>query len=379
MRAVVLTDVNRLEVRDVASPAPRPDEIRVRVAAVGLCGTDLHIVAGHANYNRDADGRVVPLSDQPQVLGHEIAGVVEDVGRDVADIQPGDQVIVDQGRNCVSERRSPLCEYCATGDSHQCELYREHGITGLPGGFAEYLTIPAVNAVRIASDVEMADAALAEPLACVVHSTDLLTRADARYTLASGDGRAVRTVVVCGAGPSGLLFVQYLRRVLRFDGLLLVIEPNVKRRALAGRFGAETVDAVASDAADAVREHTQGRGAELVIEASGSGRALAALPRYIRKQATVLLYGHGHDGVDASVLNLLQFMEPRIVSPAGASGGFEPDGRPTVYVSALHLIERGTIEVAPLITHRYRSLESVPNAFAGDHRSPDYVKGVVLL
>jgi L-iditol 2-dehydrogenase len=377
MRAVVLTDVNRLELRDVPSPAPNAYEVRVRVAAVGLCGTDLHIVAGHANYNRDANGRVIPLDEEPQILGHELAGVVEDAGRDVSDLRVGDRVVLDQGRNCVSEHRT-LCEYCETGDSHQCELYREHGITGLPGGFAEYVTIPAVNAVRVRSELDMAEAALAEPLACVVHSTDLLTRADARYTLA-GNGDSVRTAIVCGAGPSGLLFVQYLRRVLGFDGLLLVIEPNAKRRALAERFGAETIDPSAIDAADAVRERTRGRGAELVIEASGSGPALAGLPRLIRKQATVLLYGHGHDGVDASVLNLLQFMEPRIISPAGASGGFEPDGRPVVYVSALRLIERGTIEVAPIITHRYRSLDSVPDAFAGDHRSPEYVKGVVLL
>jgi L-iditol 2-dehydrogenase len=379
MRAVVLTGVNRLEVRDVPSAAPASHEVRVRVAAVGLCGTDLHIVAGHANYNRDAAGRVIPLSEEPQILGHEIAGIVEDVGRDVSDLRPGDRVIVDQGRNCVSERRSPLCEYCATGDSHQCELYREHGITGLPGGFAEYVTIPAVNLVPVASQVDMAEAALSEPLACVVHSTDLLTRTEARYTIAARDGRTVRTAVVCGAGPSGLLFVQHLRRVLGFDGLLLVVEPNAKRRALAERYGAETIDPVVHDAADVVRERTRGRGAELVIEASGAGPALAGLPRLIRKQATVLLYGHGHDGVDASVLNLLQFMEPRLVSPAGASGGFEPDGRPTVYVRALRLIEEGRIDVAPLISHRYRSLDSVPDAFAGDHRSPDYVKGVVLL
>ena len=379
MRAVVLTGVNRLEVRDVPSAPPLPHEVRVRVAAVGLCGTDLHIVAGHANYNRDTGGRVIPLSEEPQILGHEIAGIVEDVGRDVNDVRPGDRVIVDQGRNCVSEHRSPLCEYCVTGDSHQCELYREHGITGLPGGFAEYLTIPAVNAVRIASQVDMAEAALSEPIACVVHSTDVLTRTDARYTLAAGDGRSVRTAVVCGAGPSGLLFVQYLRRILGFDGLLLVVEPNAKRRALAERFGAETIDPVVDDAADVVRERSHGRRAELVIEASGAGAALAALPRLIRKQATVVLYGHGHDGVDASVLNLLQFMEPRLVAPAGASGGFEPDGRPTVYARALRLIEDGRIEVAPLISHRYRSLDSVPDAFAGDHRSAEYVKGVVLL
>ena len=199
MRAVALTRVNRLEVRDVPSPPPAPHEVRLRVAAVGVCGTDLHIVAGHANYNRDAEGRVIPLSEEPQILGHEIAGVVEDIGHDVRDLRAGDRVVVDQGRNCVSEHRTPLCEYCETGDSHQCELYREHGITGLPGGFAERLTIPAVNAVRLESDLAMAEAALAEPLACIVHSSDLLTRADARYAIAKRNAQAVRTAVVCGA------------------------------------------------------------------------------------------------------------------------------------------------------------------------------------
>lgn len=379
MRAVALTGANRLEVRDVPSLPPAPHEVRLRVAAVGVCGTDLHIVAGHANYNRDAAGRVIPFSEEPQILGHEIAGVVEDVGRGVADLRAGDRVVVDQGRNCVSELRAPLCEYCETGDSHQCELYREHGITGLPGGFAEYLTIPAVNAVRLESDLGTAEAALAEPLACIVHSTDLLMRADARYGIARRNGQAVRTAVVCGAGPSGLLFVEYLRRVVGYDGLLLVVEPNAKRRALAEGFGAETIDPSAVDAADAVRERTRGRGAELVIEASGVGPVLETIPRFIRKQATVLLYGHGHEGVDASVLNLLQFMEPRLLSPAGASGGFESDGRPSVYLRALRLIESGRIEVGSLITHRYRSLESVPDAFGGDHRLAEYVKGVVIL
>ena len=157
---------------------------------------------------------------------------------------------------------------------------------------------------------------------------------------ATGNGRRIRTAVVCGAGPAGLLFIQYLRRVVGLDGLILVIEPNAKRRALAERFGAETIDPAATDAADVVRERTNGRGAELVIEASGSGPAFAGLPRLIRKQATVLLYGHGHAGVELSVLNLLQFMEPRLVAPAGASGGFEPTGRPSVCVRALRLSRR---------------------------------------
>src|ERR671931_591591 len=221
MQAVALLGVGRFELRAVPCAEPRADEVRVRVEAVGLCGTDLHIAAGHANYNRDARGRAIPLADEPQILGHEIAGVVEAVGSAVRDLESGDRVVLDQGRNCVSEARAPHCEYCASGDSHQCEFYREHGITGLPGGLAEYIVVPAVNAVRIEGDIGFAAAALTEPLACIVHSAHVLTRTAARYAMKNGSGEPVRCVVLCGAGPAGLLWLHYLRKVLGFMGPIL--------------------------------------------------------------------------------------------------------------------------------------------------------------
>ena len=380
MRAAVLVDVDRLEVRDVPRPEPRAHEVRVRVTAVGLCGTDLHIVQGHGNSNRDARGRVVPLAEQPQILGHEIAGVIEDVGSAVLDTSPGDRVIVDQGRTCVSERRVMLCEYCHTGDSHQCERYAEHGITGLPGGFAELVTVPAANTVRVTTGLPAEQAALAEPLGCIVHSSEMISRAAARYPLGRrGESHGVRSILVCGGGPAGLLFVQYLRNVLGYDGVLLLSEPNPAKRALAARFGAQPIDPSSVDVVEAVAEHTRGRRAELLIEATGSGTLFKTIPALVRKQATILLYGHGHTGVDLGVLNHVQFLEPTFVSPAGASGGHSADGRPLTYASALQMIEAGTIDVASLVTHRYSSLEAVPAAFAGDHRRPDYVKGVVVL
>ena len=130
---------------------------------------------------------------------------------------------------------------------------------------------------------------------------------------------------------------------------------------------------------DAVDEHTKGRRAELLIEATGSGALFGIMPSLVRKQATILLYGHGHSGVDLGVLNRVQFLEPTFVSPAGASGGHAPDGRPLTYARSLALVESGAIDVASLITHRYSSLDAVPAAFAGDHRRPEYVKGVVIL
>jgi L-iditol 2-dehydrogenase len=176
------------------------------------------------------------------------------------------------------------------------------------------------------------------------------------------------------------MFVQYLRLVLGYEGLLLVSEPNAGKRQLSLKFGADqTIDPGDRDAVEAVHDYTGGKGVDYLIEASGAGRVLAFIPGLIRKQATVLLYGHGHAGVDLSVLNNLMFREPTLVTPVGASGGFESDGRPSAYLRALNLIEQERIDVAPFITHRYTSLESVQNALAQDIHTPGYIKGVVTL
>ena len=379
MRAAVLVDVGRVEVMDVPYIAPKSHEVVVRVQAVGLCGSDWQIFGGHGNYNFDSFGRPIPLSEHPQILGHEIAGVIEEVGSDVRDLVAGDRVILDQGRTCISEHRTPVCEFCLSGDSHQCEDYKEHGITGMPGGFAEFVTVPALNAVPLRSRLAPELAAMSEPLGCILHSMALLGRSASRYRLdgTSGD-RVARTVLVCGGGPAGLLFVQYLRNVAKFDGLVLLTEPNALKRSLAERWGAVTIDPTAGNLAEHVKELSSGRGAEILIEASGNGPLFRDIPGLLRKQASVLLYGHGHSGVELSVMNAVQFREPTLVSPIGASGGHDADGRPVIYRQALQLLEDGVIEVAPMITHRYSSLDDVPRAFGGEHRRPDYVKGVLL-
>jgi L-iditol 2-dehydrogenase len=361
MKASVLCDVHRLEVRDVPRPLISPYEVLVRVAAVGLCGTDVHIFAGHANYNTNEYGHAIPLALQPQILGHEITGVIEEVGRAVTDLREGDRVVVDQGLNCVSRRREILCEF-----------YREHGITGLPGGLAEFIAVPAVNAVKITAPLAPEVAALVEPLGCIIHSSEMVAK--------MRDERRVRSVLICGAGPAGLLFTQYLRNVLGYEGFLLVSDPNARKRDLAKKLGAdEAIDPAGSDMVEVVHEHTGGKGVEYLIEASGSGEVFRSMPGLICKQATVLLYGHGHSGTDVSVLSSIFFKEPVLVTTVGASGGFESDGRPSAYTRALSLIEQNKIDVAPLITHRYTTFADVEKALSSDIHDGDYVKGVVVL
>lgn len=380
MKAAVLRDVARLTIEDVPAPRPGPRDVVVRVTGVGLCGTDFHIFEGHANYNTDRLGRPVPLGASPQILGHEIAGEVAELGREVTDLRVGDAVVIDQGRNCLSAGQVLMCEYCGSGHSHQCETYGEHGITGLQGGLAEFLVMPAVNCVRRANGLDAAQAALTEPLACIIHSCDALLRATARYRLDTTDDAArVRTTVIAGAGPAGLLFLQYLRRVLGVTGRVLVSEPNAHRQALARRLGADVVvDPRAESIAEAVLQASDGRRAELIIDAAGVAQVFVDLPGIMRKQSSVLMYAHGQSGVDIGVLNNVQFREPTLVAPVGASGGFDADGRPTVYRRALRLLEEGVIDVADIVTHRYTSLDDMPRAFAGDDRGDaGYVKGVL--
>ena len=379
MKACVLHATSAIEVRSVPRPQITSKQVLVRISAVGICGTDAHIFAGHTNYNTDAHGRIIHLSTQPQILGHEISGHIEEAGSDIRDLKPGDPVIVDQGLNCYSRQRSPICEYCRSGDSHQCEFFGEHGITGLQGGLAEFIAVPGVNVVRLRAKLDQAEAALAEPLGCVIHASHAVARTNSRFKIEHADPASrVRSILICGAGPAGLLFTQYLRRVLRYDGLLLAVEPNPIKRALAKTFGAdEVLDPSTCDVSEGVRERTQGRGAQYLIEASGQGKVFASIPRFVCKQATVLLYGHGHAGVDLSVLNGVMYKEPTLVAPVGASGGFESDGRPAVYSRALQLIEERTIAVAPIISHRYTSFEDVQTALSKAMYAPEYVKGVV--
>ncbi|PWT87924.1 MAG: hypothetical protein C5B55_13965 [Blastocatellia bacterium] len=381
MQASVLYEVGRMEVRTVPRPVIAAHEVLVRVSAVGLCGTDAHIFAGHANYNTNEHGQPIPLALQPQILGHEISGTVEEVGKSVTDLRVRDRVIIDQGLNCNSRRREVLCDYCRSGDSHQCEFYREHGITGLPGGLAEFIAVPAVNAIPLNSSLDVAEAALAEPLGCIIHSSDTVSRARTRYSInAEATEKRVQSVLICGAGPAGLLFIQYLRNVLSYEEALFVSDPNEHKRALAKSLGAnETIDPGTCDLVEVVREHSNGKGVEYLIEASGAGEVMASIPGLIRKQATVLLYGHGHSGTDLSVLNGVFFKEPMLVAPVGASGGFEHDGRPTVYSRALRLLEQQHVRVKTFITHEYKTFADVENALANDMNRNGYVKGVVVL
>jgi L-iditol 2-dehydrogenase len=176
-----------------------------------------------------------------------------------------------------------------------------------------------------------------------------------------------------------LLFTQYLRNVVGYEGLLIVSEPSEKRRRLVTEYGATAIDPTAVDLVEAVNDLTHGERIHHLIESAGVAQLFKQMPGLLRKQATIVLYGHGHHGVDLGVLNNVQFLEPTFIAPIGASGGFDSDGRPLTYRNSLKLIEAGRINVSKFITHRYPALDAVPQAFAQDRFGADYIKGVTVL
>ena len=377
MQAAVLEAPSKIAIRDIPVPTLGSHELLVRVAAVGLCGTDIHIFRGAGNYNMDATGRVIPLEEQAQILGHEFCGEVAEVGRAAKGFEPGDRIVVDQGHNCHSARRTPLCEYCQTGDSHQCVHYGEHGITGLQGAMAEFVAVPAANAVKIPADLAFLEAPLAEPLGCILHSAQMLEKTPARYTF-EGE-RRIRTILICGSGPAGLLFTQYFRNVRGFEGQVIVADVQERKLQLAKQFGAITVNLRQQPLIEAVRDLTRGQRVECLIDACGNGALFEQVPWILRKQGTFVLYGHGHRGKDIGILNLVQFLEPALVSPIGASGGFDANGSPLTYRRAVDAISEGKVDAKSMITHTYPGLEAVQKALSEDCLEPGYVKGIVQM
>lgn len=237
MKAIVLTTGDKHELLEVPLPEPREDEIRVRVEASGICGTDLHIMHGQFPTGR---GR-------PLTLGHEFAGTVDAVGTQVTDFAPGDRVAADPNVYC---RR---CHWCARGAYNLCLEWQALGITR-DGALAEYVCVPSRNAVRLPGSVSATAGALIEPLSCAIHAFNLSrVRRDA-------------TMVIYGGGMMGLTCLVLARQ---FGHEVSVVEIHEERRRFAAELGAHDVvssgDQLARGEFDYVLEAT---GVPAVIEES---------------------------------------------------------------------------------------------------------------
>lgn len=310
-----------IRLEQLAEPDVAPGEVKLRVRACSMCGTDVKISrSGHPNMS------------PPQVMGHEIAGEIVEVGAGVEGWAPGDRVQV------IAAIPDGTCEDCLAGHQAICPNQLSMGYQ-FAGGFAEYLIVPrevlAVDGLtRIPDSLGFAEASVAEPLACVLNGQELAR-------VGAGD-----TVVVIGSGPIGCLHVRLARA--RGAARVILVDLNPERLAAAAALVApdHTVATDTQDPVAAVLEATGGRGADVVITAAASGAAQEQGLRMLARRGRLSLFGGlPKDAATITVdANLVHYRELTIVGVNGST--------PEHNKRALDLIASGAVPVADLITHR---------------------------
>jgi L-iditol 2-dehydrogenase len=308
-----------IRVEDAPEPSPGPGDVKIRVRNCSTCGTDVKISKfGHHHIR------------PPRVMGHEIAGEVVEVGKDVSGWRPGDRVQV------IAAIPDGSCEECRRGHLTVCPNQESIGYH-YDGGFAEYTIVPAkVLAVdglnRIPDGLGFDEASVAEPLACVLNGQELAR-------IGEGDD-----VVVVGAGPIGCLHVRLARA--RGAARVFLADLNPERLAMSAERVRPDAAVHGTDLVDQVMKLTDGRGADAIVTAAASGAAQEQALQMAARQGRISFFGGlpKDDPVIACDSNLVHYRELTIVGANGSS--------PRHNARALDLIASGDVPVADLITDR---------------------------
>ncbi|CAI6086764.1 zinc-dependent alcohol dehydrogenase [Cohnella sp. JJ-181] len=312
---------------------PGSGEAEIRILSIGVCGTDLHIMSGHAGFGTP-----------PLPLGHELAGVVERIGAGVAGWQPGDRVCIDPLIGCGT------CRECLAGNKHRCAKSGEIGLH-FPGGWQEYLTVPAANLYRLPDSVGFAEATQAETLHCCLGGIDKLNI------------RLGTHAAVIGDGPTGLYYVQLLKAAGASHISLYGMRDS--RLDLGRRLGADvTVNLRSPDAAAAaIASETQ----DIAIDAAGNEASLKLGIELLKRSGQLLLFGLPGQPILADI----QAVVLKELTLSGSTNA------PQVWPRVLEMMASGSVRVEPLLTQRY-PFEELDQAIAFARSEPDEAVKVIV-
>lgn len=341
MKALVLTRYNCLEYIEVPDPEFGPNDVVVRVAACGICGSDVHGMDG-------SSGRRVP----PVIMGHEAAGVIAETGSLVRDWHPGQRVTFDSTIYCGE------CNYCQQGLVNLCDHRRVLGVScddyRQDGAFAEYVAFPSRILYPLPEGVSFAQGATVEPLSIAVHAVSLAPIAP--------DSAAV----VIGCGVIGLLIIQVLRA--RGSRRVIAVDVDPYRLQRAVEMGAEAnLRSDRDDVASEVATFTSGRGADVVFEAVGVNTTISLATDLARKGGTVVLVGNVARVVD---LPLQKVVTRQLTLNGSAASCGE-------YPVSLDLIAGGKVATDAIVS-AVAPLREGPSWFARLHRGEEPLLKVLL-
>jgi D-arabinitol dehydrogenase (NADP+) len=339
MRAVVYDAPRQFSVRTVATPEPGPGEVRLRMVATGVCGTDLHIHDG------DFFARF------PLTPGHEPVGIVDQLGPGVEGLTLGQQVAANGNSGCGH------CAFCQRGRSLLCRDLRALGVTG-PGGFAEYMLVPAGQCFSV-TDLPLDAAVMVEPTACAMHGVE---------TLALRPGVEV---LLFGAGPTGLVLAQLLAR--SGAARVVVAAPTAFKLELARRFGIdETILVDRADPAGSVQRLRMlaSEGFDVVVDATGSAAVSAQCIGLARDGGTVLIYGVTRPDERIPISPYEIYRRELTIKGSFAQVSSFP--------LAIAALRTGRVQTDGIITHRF-PLDRFGEALEAVRSDPTCLKAAVVL
>lgn len=343
MKALVRTskEAGGFTCMDMPKPVPAADQVLIRVKAVGVCGTDVHIYTGHVD------------TAIPVIVGHEFSGVIESMGSAVSGLNIGDKVVSRLNIGVCGR-----CRACLTGNPQMCEHRTCPGFK-IHGAYAEYIAIEAKQVIPLEEKVDFIDAALAEPMAIVTHALLERTKVEPEDT-----------VVVFGPGPIGLL-AQQMAQVYGASKVIVVgTDTDLPRRLpLARDLGAcRVLNSQRDDVQQAVMEITGGKGVDLVVEASGAEPAINTGLELLRRQGRMCVLGL--PSRDRNSIAWLRAAEKSL------SVIFNYSSSPWSWNMVVSMLNRGVINTGALVTHTY-PLEEYRTMFE-EIKNGAVIKGVFL-
>lgn len=332
MRVSVLRKAGDIGIEERAIPAPGRDEVLIEVGSVGVCGSDVHYYE---------HGRIGPyVVDAPLVLGHEAGGVIVEVGRDVAGLEPGQRVSIEPGVPCRH------CRQCLAGRYNLCPDVRFFATPPYDGAFSQYLVMPAEFVFPVPDSISDDAAGLLEPLSVGIWACR-------RAAVTPGTN-----VLVTGAGPIGIITAQ-VARAYGAD-LVTVTDVNPHRLALATQLDLNTIDVSAMPLAEAGIEP------DILLECSGNPRATWDAFSTVARAGRVILVGMGGDELRLP----LPYLQDREITITGAFR------YANTWPTAIALAASGRVDLDAVVTGHY-DLASAEAALTAARSDPTAVKVIV--
>ena len=326
MKALLYTKPYCLEYSDFPDPAAGDDEVLINVKACGICGSDVHGFTGKT-------GRRIP----PLIMGHEAAGIIEEVGKNVSGFEKGDRVCFDSTVYCSK------CQPCRMGLYNRCEKRQVLGVSTPEfkrhGAFAEYVAVPWWIVSKIPENMSFVQSALLEPVSIGTHAAN-------RAPISTND-----TVVVIGAGTIGLFILQAAR--LRGTARVIVADINEFRLVLAKKLGADKViNPLKSDLRETIFKETKNRGADVTFEAVGYAQTF--------RDGVSLTKTGGHLVAVGNLEKTAEFnLQELVARELTFTGSYASSGE---FRDCIDLVASGKINVEPLISD-VLPLKDGPGAF----------------